>query len=329
VQAKPKPGNYYSKLAASKYNRPDSDDSSSSSNSSSSSSSSDDNPPRFDSNKITRGEESSSYDEDDSSDDASYDEGEMQMAIRRSLGIAAPIPAKKIAYRKTAEDTKPAAKKVNDTKKPTSKPKVTVDTLYGNKMLTGQVSIKQDRVTGKINLSQEFDKEAEQQTPKSKDPKPRQDNHGKKESTAPSGPSGGSQPTESTKTVNTENNKTADTNVLDPKEPKAPKDATSGEVFSSQGKTEGSLPLYQPTQSNPDLPSNKKMTPQEWGAKFVHKHQERAAKRAKAQQLTHPESLKERLIRERKSHPDPKDPKFHQYFKDKAIKPTHCNGEGL
>jgi hypothetical protein len=65
------------------------------------------------------------------------------------------------------------------------------------------------------------------------------------------------------------------------------------------------------------------MTAQEWGAKFVHIHQERAAKKTKAQQLTRPESLKERLIREGKSHPDPKDPKFPQYFKNKAIKSTH------
>jgi hypothetical protein len=149
----------------------------------------------------------------------------MQMAIRCSLGIAAPIPAKKIAYKKTVEDKKPAAKKVTDIKKPTSKPKVSVDTLYGNKMLWSQVSIKQDRATGKINLSQEFNKEAGQRTPKSKEPKPRQDNHDKKDSTVPSGPSSGSQPTELTKPVTTENNKTAGTNVPDPKKPQPPKDA--------------------------------------------------------------------------------------------------------
>jgi hypothetical protein len=96
-----------------------------------------------------------------------------------------PIPAKKIAYRKTAENKKPAAKKVTDIKKPTSKPKIAVDTLYGNKVLSGQVSIKQDRATGKISLSQEFDKEARERTPKSKEPKSRQDNRDKKESTAP------------------------------------------------------------------------------------------------------------------------------------------------
>jgi hypothetical protein len=196
VPAQPKPGNYYSKLAASKYNRPDSNDSSSSS---SSSSSSDGKPPRLDSNKVTKGEESSSSKGDDSSDDSSYDEGEMQMAIQRSLGIAVPIPAKKIAYRKTADDKKPAAKKAVDTKKPTSKPKISVDTLYGNKVLSGQVSIEQDRVTGKINLSQEFDKEAGERVPKSREPKPKQDKKDTKESTARSEPSKGKQPTESTK----------------------------------------------------------------------------------------------------------------------------------
>jgi hypothetical protein len=62
------------------------------------------------------------------------------------------------------------------------------------------------------------------------------------------------------------------------------------------------------------------MTAQEWGSKFVHIHQERTAKKVKAQEFTRPESLKEKLIREGKSHPDPKDPRFPQYFKDKAIK---------
>jgi hypothetical protein len=155
-QAKSKPANYYSKLAASKYNCPDLDNSSSSSDSNSSSSSSDD------SSEITRAEESSSSNEDNPNDDAYYDEGDVQMAIRHSLGLAAPVPAKKIAYRKTAEDMKPAAKKVTDTKKSPPKSKVFVDTLYGNKTLSGQVSIQQDKATGKINLSQEFDKEAAQ-----------------------------------------------------------------------------------------------------------------------------------------------------------------------
>jgi hypothetical protein len=95
----------------------------------------------------------------------------MQMAIRRSLGIAVPIPAKKVAYRKTTEDKKPAAKKVTDTKKSTSKPKISADTFYGNKTLSGQVSIKKDRALGMINLSQEFDKEAGGRIPRSKEPK--------------------------------------------------------------------------------------------------------------------------------------------------------------
>jgi hypothetical protein len=128
--------------------------------------------------------------------------------------------------------------------------------------------------------------------------------------------------------VHTENNKTADTNIPDPKGPQPPKDASLGEILSDRGKTGSSIPSNQATQSNTDLPSNKKMRAQQWGAKFVHKHQERAAKKTKAQQFTRPESLKERLIREGKSHPDPKDPKFTQYFKEKAIKPTHQEEEG-
>jgi hypothetical protein len=170
---------------------------------------------------------------------------------------------------------KPAAKKVTDTKKPTPKPKVSIDTLYGNKMLSGQVSIKQDRVTGKVNLSQEFDKEAGQPTSNSKEPKPGQDNHDKKKSTASSGSSGGSQPTVLTKSVNTENNKIADTNVPDPKEPQPSKDASSGPVHSDQGKVESSIPPSQPARSDPDLPNDKKLIAQQWGAKFASKHQER------------------------------------------------------
>jgi hypothetical protein len=78
----------------------------------------------------------------------------MRIAIQRSLGIPVPMLAKKIAHKKTAEDKNPAAKKVTDAKKPTPKPKVTVDTLYGNKMMSGGVTIKQDKATGKVNLIQ-------------------------------------------------------------------------------------------------------------------------------------------------------------------------------
>jgi hypothetical protein len=114
AQMQPKLGNYYSKLAARRYNQADSDDSNSDSDSSSSSSS-DENPPRLDPNKITKEEESSSS-EEDSRDDESSNEEAMRIAIQRSLGIPVPMPAKKIAYKKTAEDKKPAAKKVTDTK---------------------------------------------------------------------------------------------------------------------------------------------------------------------------------------------------------------------
>jgi hypothetical protein len=62
------------------------------------------------------------------------------------------------------------------------------------------------------------------------------------------------------------------------------------------------------------------MTAQQWGSQFVNIHHERTAKKAKAQEFIRPESLKEKLIREGKSHPDPKDPSFQQYFKNKAIR---------
>jgi hypothetical protein len=186
--------------------------------------------------------------------------------------------------------------------------------------VSGQVSIKQDRATGKINLSQEFDKKARERTPKLKEPKSRQDNKGKKESTSPSESGRGQQPTELTKSLITGENKTVDTNVPGPKEQQPSKDESSGEILSDQGKTEGNIPSNQATQSDPNHPSNKKMTAQEWGSKFVHIHQERTAKKTKAQEFTRPESLKEKLIREGKSHPDPKDPRFPQYFKNKAIK---------
>jgi hypothetical protein len=64
------------------------------------------------------------------------------------------------------------------------------------------------------------------------------------------------------------------------------------------------------------------MTAQQWGSKFVHIHQERTTKKARAQEFTRPESFKDKMIREGKSHPDPKDPSFPQYFKAKAIRNT-------
>jgi hypothetical protein len=124
VQMQSKTGNYYSKLAARKYNHVDSDDSNSDSDNSSK-----ENPPQLDPNKITKGEEWSSS-EEDSSDDESSDEEGMQIAIQQSLGIPVPIPAKKIAHKKVVEDKKPAAKKITDTKKPTPKPKISLDTHY-------------------------------------------------------------------------------------------------------------------------------------------------------------------------------------------------------
>jgi hypothetical protein len=149
--------------------------------------------------------------------------------------------------------------------------------LYGNKILSGQVSIKQDKTTGKINLSQEFDKEAAQSIPKSKEPKTRQDNRDKKKSIASSGSSGGPKPTDLTKPMDTENNKIAGNRVPDPKGSQPSKDASSRPVLPVQGKAEGSIPPSQPAQSNPILPSNKKMTAEQWGAKLVNKHQEMVA----------------------------------------------------
>jgi hypothetical protein len=77
---------------------------------------------------------------------------EMNIAIQQSLGIPVPIPAKKIAHKKVVEDKKPAAKKVTHTKKPTPTPKISVDTLIGNKMMSGKVTTKQDKATGRVNL---------------------------------------------------------------------------------------------------------------------------------------------------------------------------------
>jgi hypothetical protein len=84
----------------------------------------------------------------------------------------------------------------------------------------------------------------------------------------------------------------------------------------------------QATQSDPDHQSDKKMPAQEWGSQFVHIHHERTAKKVKAQEFTRLESLKEKLIREGKSHPHPKDPTFPQYFKNKAIRPPSQEQEG-
>jgi hypothetical protein len=64
------------------------------------------------------------------------------------------------------------------------------------------------------------------------------------------------------------------------------------------------------------------MTAQQWGSRFVHIHQERKPKKIRAQEFTRPESFKDKMIREGKSHPDPNDPNFPQYFKAKAIRTT-------
>jgi hypothetical protein len=142
-----------------------------------------------------------------------------------------------------------------------------------------------------------------------------------------SGSTGEPKPTDLTNPTDTESNKIAGTHDPDSKGSQPSKDASSKPVLPAQGKVEGSTPPSQPDQDNPVPPSSKKMTAEQRGAKLVvSKHQEMVAKKAKTQEFIRPESLKERLIREGKSHPDPKDPKFAQYFKEKAIKSTHQEG---
>jgi hypothetical protein len=72
---------------------------------------------------------------------------------------------------------------------------------------------------------------------------------------------------------------------------------------------------------------NKKMLAQEWGAHFVRRRQERQVKKAREGGFTRPESFKDKMIREVKSHPDPNDPSFPQYFKNKAIKTSPVGQE--
>jgi hypothetical protein len=175
-------GSYYSKLAARKYNHIDSD---SDSDSDSDDSRSEENPNRLEPNKITKGEEWSSS-EEESSNDESSDEEDVNLAIQRSLRIPVPIPTKKIPHKRVVEDKKPATKKVTDAKKPEVKPKISVNTLYGSKMMSGKVTIKQEKALGKANLIQEFDKEAEGETSKSKESKTSQGYKDKAKSAASS-----------------------------------------------------------------------------------------------------------------------------------------------
>jgi hypothetical protein len=225
--------------------------------------------------------------EEDSSDDESSDEEAMHIAIQQSLGIPVPMPAKKIAHKKTVEDKKPAAKKVTDAKKPTSKPKVTVDTLYGNKMMSGGITIKQDKATGKVNLIQEFDKEAQGQTSKPKESKSRKQNRKDKEkSVASSETVKGQQSQQGERVVNADKsthlkqtndstkssvaggNKTDDTNVPTNPNDQVPlkvpsKGESTGGDLSDQGKLESDVSSSQAAQSNPDHQSDKKMTAQQ------------------------------------------------------------------
>jgi hypothetical protein len=209
----------------------------------------------------------------------------MRIAIQCSLRIPVPIPAKKIVYKKTTEDKKPAAKKATDTKKLTFKPKVAVDTLYGNKTLSGEVTIKQDKVTGKVNLIQEVDKEATgEQTPESKESKLKHNEKAKKKSVVSSGAVKGQQSqqgekvdnadklthskklNDSTEPSTTGTNKTDNTNDPNPRGQESLKDESTGEDMSDQGKSWNDVPPSTSTQDNPDHQSDKKMTAQEWGS---------------------------------------------------------------
>jgi hypothetical protein len=222
----------------------------------------------------------------------------------------------------------------------TPKPKVTVDTLYGNKMMSGGVTIKQDKATGKVNFIQEFDKEAGEQTSKPKESKSKQNKTNKEKSVSSSEtvkgqqsqqeekivntdkPTHSKQTSDSTKSSVTEDNKTDVTDVPNPKKQVPLKSESTGGDLSDQEKLRSDVSSSQVAQSNPDHQSDKKMTAQQWGSRFVHIHHERTAKKVKAQEFIRPESLKDKLIREGKSHPDPKDPKFPKYFKNKAIRPS-------
>jgi hypothetical protein len=130
----------------------------------------------------------------------------------------------------------------------------------------------------------------------------------------------GSMRTPSTKPSMTEDNQAADTTVPGTNDQVSSKGNSMEEALSSKGKSGSDTTHKQVIQGDLNDQSNKKMTTEEWGSRFVHIHQERKVKKAREQGFTRPESLKDKLIREGKSHPNPRDPKFPQFFKERAIK---------
>jgi hypothetical protein len=125
----------------------------------------------LDAHKITKGEESSSSkeessdEESSSSNEGSSDEEDINIAIQQSLGIPVPtIPAKKLAHKRVTEDKKPAANPKISTDK------ISTDTLYRQRLMSGKVAITQDKRSGKVNhLIQEFNKEAKGEASKLKE----------------------------------------------------------------------------------------------------------------------------------------------------------------
>jgi hypothetical protein len=136
-------------------------------------------------------------------------------------------------------------------------------------MMSGSVTIKQDKASGKVNLIQEFDEEAGEQTPKPKESKPKQNKTNKGKSVASSEavkeqqsqqgekianankPTHSKQTNDSTKPSVTGGNKTDDTNVPNPKGQVPSKGESTGGDSSDQGKSGSDVPPSQDAQSNP------------------------------------------------------------------------------
>jgi hypothetical protein len=151
-------------------------------------------------------------------------------------------------------------------------------------MMSGGVTIKQDKATGKVNLIQEFDKEAGEQTSKPKESKSKQNKTNKEKSVSSSETVKGQQsqqeekivntdklthskqPSDSTKSSVTEDNKTDVTNVPNSKKQVPLKSESTGGDLSDQEKSRSDVSSSQAAQSNPDHQSDKKMMAQQWGS---------------------------------------------------------------
>jgi hypothetical protein len=66
--------------------------------------------------------------------------------------------------------------------------------------------------------------------------------------------------------------------------------------MSGKGNLGSNATLNQGTQGDLDDQSNKKMTAEQWGSRYVHLYQERKAKKSREEGFTRPESLKDKLI---------------------------------